>query len=67
MSTESGPLRVVTLAEEPGMDDRFWPRKQQLWPEFIFHDLYAKENWDYLAEWFAEHQLYFFDGCRGAC
>jgi GNAT superfamily N-acetyltransferase len=61
VQTESGQFTVVTLADRPGMDDLFWPEKEKIWPEFMFHDLYARENWDYLAERFAEHQLYLLD------
>lgn len=61
MRTESGKFTVVTLADRPEMDDQFWPEKQKVWPEFMFHDLYARDYWDYLTEQFAGHQLYLLD------
>ena len=61
MRTESGQFTVVTLAERPEMEGLFWPQKKKIWPEFMFHDLYANKNWDYLTDWFAGHQLYFLD------
>ena len=53
------PLQVVTLADRPEMADRFWPQKERIWPEFMFHDIYADKLWHHITSTFAAFQLYF--------
>jgi GNAT superfamily N-acetyltransferase len=61
MLTETDTLRLVTLAEQPELDDRFWPHKRRIWPPFMFHDVYADELWHYLEDDFRDYQLYLVD------
>jgi hypothetical protein len=42
--------KIVTLAEQPGLADDFWPQKKRIWPEFMLHDVYADKLWPYLTE-----------------
>lgn len=53
--------RLATLAENPDLDDDFWPQKQRVWPEFMFHDRYGNRYWHFLAELFPEWQIYLLD------
>ena len=61
MATDVDALRAVTLAQRPGLDDLFYPEKRRIWPEFMFHDVYAGRLWHYLDDHFADHQIYLVD------
>jgi GNAT superfamily N-acetyltransferase len=52
---------IRSLADQPGLDDAFWPTKQAIWPEFMFHDRYGNAHWDEMVERFPEWQLYLLD------
>lgn len=61
MSPNDDSPNIMSLAERPGLDDDFWPQKQRVWKEFMFHDRYGNAYWDYLGELFPEWQLYLLD------
>jgi GNAT superfamily N-acetyltransferase len=58
MAKEATQLKIVTLRQQPDLADAFWPVKQAIWPEFMFHDLYADKYWHYTYEVFDEFQIY---------
>lgn len=58
MAKEQPQFKVVTLREQPNLADAFWPVKQRIWPEFMFHDVYSDKYWHYLYEVFEEFQVY---------
>lgn len=62
MKDSENGLTMVTLEEQPGLDDLFFPQKERIWPGFMFYDVYADSRWHYLAEAFAAFQLYLLDG-----
>jgi hypothetical protein len=51
-------FKVVTLQQRPELEDVFWPQKERIWPEFMFHDVYADLYWHYLGDVFSAFQLY---------
>lgn len=50
-------FKIVSLREQPELSNAFWPQKQRIWPEFMFHDKYAYSRWRYLRS-FDDFQLY---------
>jgi GNAT superfamily N-acetyltransferase len=53
--------RLASLADDSALEDAFWPSKQAVWPEFMFHDRYAGTHWDEMLARFQEWQLYLLD------
>jgi hypothetical protein len=51
-------FKVVTLQQRPELEERFWPQKERIWPEFMFHDVYANQYWHYLGDVFNAFQLF---------
>jgi GNAT superfamily N-acetyltransferase len=58
VTDEQTKFTATTLADHPGLDQVFWPQKSRIWPEFMFHDVYAATRWRYLGEVFSEFQVY---------
>ena len=58
MAEEQTKFKVVTLQERPGLEEIFWPQKERIWPEFMFHDGYAAKLWRYTWEVFDAFQVY---------
>ena len=58
MAEKQTKFKVVTLQENPSLEDIFWPQKERVWPEFMFHDVYAAKLWNYTREVFAAFQLF---------
>ena len=54
-------VSIVSLSDRPELEDQFWHRKREIWPEFMFHDRYADEYWHYLSDSFSQYQLYAVD------
>ncbi len=59
--TSDSIARIISLSEDPGLADAFWPQKQRIWPEFMFHDHYGNTYWEPIIESFPEWQLYLLD------
>lgn len=49
---------IVTLRDRPGINEIFFEQKERIWPEFMFHDVYADRLWSYVYTVFQEFQLY---------
>ncbi len=49
---------TVNLKDRPGLNEIFFPQKERIWPEFMFHDRTAENYWRYLSEVFDDDQLY---------
>ena len=58
MAESNSDLTIVTRHEQPGLAEAFWPQKERIWPEFMFHDIYAAKYWSYTFEVFDDYQLY---------
>ncbi len=58
MPDQDNRFTVVTLREQPGINELFFKQKERIWPEFMFHDVYADKLWSYVYEVFQEFQLY---------
>ena len=58
MADKQTKLKVVSLQERPDLEDIFWPQKERIWPEFMYHDVYAAKLWQYTREVFDAFQLY---------
>lgn len=58
MADKQTKFKVVTLQERPGLEEIFWPQKERIWPEFMFHDVYAAKLWRYTWEVFDAFQVY---------
>jgi GNAT superfamily N-acetyltransferase len=61
MLTPTSEIRAVSLAERPELEEIFWPNKRRIWPEFMFHDVFADRFWHYLDEYFRAFQIYLTD------
>jgi len=61
MSPSLDAFRIVTLRDQPDLEDSFWPQKPRIWPPFMFHDIFSKRLWDYLGRAFAAFQFYLLD------
>ena len=61
MADETTAPKIATLRERPELADAFWPQKQRIWPEFMFHDVYAETRWRYTYEVYEDLQLYLLD------
>jgi GNAT superfamily N-acetyltransferase len=62
MKTEQTKLKVVTLQDNPSLEEVFWPYKQNAWPKFLLHDVYSDRLWDYTSRFFPAFQVYLLDG-----
>jgi GNAT superfamily N-acetyltransferase len=58
MTKAQPSFKIMSLQEQPGLADAFWPVKQRIWPEFMFHDIYSEKYWHFLSEVFNRFQLY---------
>ena len=51
-------FKIVTLRDRPGINEIFSKQKERIWPEFMFHDVYADKLWSYVNDIFEDYQLY---------
>lgn len=61
MTDPTPTFPIVSLADRPTLADDFWPQKQRIWPEFMFHDRYSNRYWERLGQDFSAYQLYLLD------
>jgi GNAT superfamily N-acetyltransferase len=61
MNDREKAYKTVTLHQVPDLNKKFWPQKQRIWPEFMFHDVAAEKLWGFLGSVFPEYQLYLLD------
>ena len=54
-------LRAANVRERLELAEVFWPQKQRIWPEFMFHDVYGNRLWRYLAQVFDAYQICLLD------
>ncbi len=58
MELSNSKLTIITRREQPDLADKFWPQKERIWPQFMFHDVYSAKYWSYTYEVFDDYQLY---------
>jgi GNAT superfamily N-acetyltransferase len=58
MANKQDNFTIVTLRERPGINEVFFKQKERIWPEFMFHDVYADKLWSYVYTVFEDFQLY---------
>lgn len=58
MSSMSHNFTIASLRDRPGIHEVFYLQKERIWPEFMFHDVYANTRWSYLSRVFQDFQLY---------
>ena len=57
--TDAQPkFNAITLNERPDLETVFSPQKDRIWPQFIFHDVYANKRWRFLSQVFDAFQVY---------
>ena len=57
--TDAQPkFNAITLNERPDLETVFSPQKDRIWPQFIFHDVYANKRWRFLSQVFDAFQIY---------
>lgn len=61
MNNNQPPFTFASLADRPELADLFWPQKERIWPQFMFHDVYAGKLWSYLTGPYAVFQRYLLD------
>jgi GNAT superfamily N-acetyltransferase len=58
MTDKNDKFTIVTLRQRPGINEVFYKQKERIWPEFMFHDVYANVLWSYLSTAFQDFQIY---------